>query len=382
MGYSEGMNPYQSGDAVTGDLFTDRADLVKRLREAMLNHQNVVLIGPRRYGKSSVVREAQGKAKRQGGRVAFANLANCNTREDVVEVLANAIMRDALSWLKGSLDALRERVGRTGIGLDIHPTMEGAFALKLIGEKKPPEFKQSVGTLVRLLAEAAASEGKPAALLIDEVQRVLEIEEGMPGTIKMIVDEVPSVSYVMCGSQRKLMESLVIGEDAPWLGIGDLILVGTIDRTPMVRFLRDRCEFGSKSMDPGVAEEIYDAGRGVPYYIQQLAYHAFAQADREVTRAAVEAGLRVLETDQGSWYQALAGRINTSQRRVLAALAVEPTATPYDRDYIHGHRLPSTSTVQSSLASLEKTELVEQGPGGVWRLANPFLEGWLQRQAV
>lgn len=132
----------------------------------------------------------------------------------------------------------------------------------------------------------------------------------------------------------------------------------------------------------GLAKGIYAAGRGVPYYIQQLAYHAFAQADREVTPDAVEAALGVLETDQGSWYQALAGRINTSQRRVLSALAIEPTANPYDREYIHGHRLPSTSTVQSSLAALEKTELIEQGPGGGWRLANPYLERWLKHQAV
>jgi len=208
---------------------------------------------------------------------------------------------------------------------------------------------------------------------------VLEIEAGLPGTIKVIVDEVPSVSYVMCGSQRKLMESLVTGEDAPWLGIGDLIMVGTNDRFPMVRFLRDRSQFGNKAMDAGVAGEIYDAGRGVPYYIQQLAYHAFAQADREVNPDAVTAGLRVLENDQGSWYQALAGRINTSQRRVLGALAVEPAETPYSSDYVHRHRLPATSTVQSSLNALERTELVEQGPGGAWRLANPFLESWLKR---
>ena len=50
---------------------------------------------------------------------------------------------------------------------------------------------------------------------------MLEIEAGLPGTIKVIVDEVPSVSYVMCGSQRKLTESLVTGKDAPWLRIGD-----------------------------------------------------------------------------------------------------------------------------------------------------------------
>ena len=77
----------------------------------------------------------------------------------------------------------------------------------------------------------------------------------------------------------------------------------------------------------------------------------------------------VLENAQGSWKQALAGRIDTSQRRVLGALAVEPAETPYSSDYVHRHHLPATSMVQSSLNALERTEPVEQGQGapGGWQ---------------
>ena len=53
-------------------------------------------------------------------------------------MLANAIMREPLGWLKGSLDSLRAKVGRTGIGLEVHTTMEGSPGLKLLGEKKAP----------------------------------------------------------------------------------------------------------------------------------------------------------------------------------------------------------------------------------------------------
>lgn len=70
-------NPFRSGAAVTGEYFTDRREEVGRLAGYMESGHNTVIIAPRRYGKSSVVREAMAKARRRGVRVGFANLQFC-----------------------------------------------------------------------------------------------------------------------------------------------------------------------------------------------------------------------------------------------------------------------------------------------------------------
>ena len=51
-------NPFYFGDLALDEAFTDRAAELKALETDMLNGQNVALIAPRRYGKSSLVRRA------------------------------------------------------------------------------------------------------------------------------------------------------------------------------------------------------------------------------------------------------------------------------------------------------------------------------------
>ena len=51
-------NPFTYGEAVADDAFTDRAPELAELEADLRNGQNVVVIAPRRYGKSSLVRAA------------------------------------------------------------------------------------------------------------------------------------------------------------------------------------------------------------------------------------------------------------------------------------------------------------------------------------
>ena len=51
-------NPFYFGDLALDEAFTDRPEELKSLETDLLNGQNVALIAPRRYGKSSLVRRA------------------------------------------------------------------------------------------------------------------------------------------------------------------------------------------------------------------------------------------------------------------------------------------------------------------------------------
>ena len=48
-------NPFLFGPLVSGDQFYDRADIERELLRAIENGTNVLLYGPRRYGKTSLV---------------------------------------------------------------------------------------------------------------------------------------------------------------------------------------------------------------------------------------------------------------------------------------------------------------------------------------
>jgi hypothetical protein len=50
--------PFKYGEIVTGQYFTNRNNEIKKLKNNFLSLQNTIIISPRRYGKSSLVKEA------------------------------------------------------------------------------------------------------------------------------------------------------------------------------------------------------------------------------------------------------------------------------------------------------------------------------------
>ena len=51
-------NPFKFGTVVDGDFFTDRKEELPRVMQMLSGHNHLIIISPRRYGKTSLVRKA------------------------------------------------------------------------------------------------------------------------------------------------------------------------------------------------------------------------------------------------------------------------------------------------------------------------------------
>ena len=67
-------NPFVYGEVVPQASFVDREDELDRLTRDLLAGQKVFLISPRRYGKSSLIRQALAAAARGGALIVDAPL--------------------------------------------------------------------------------------------------------------------------------------------------------------------------------------------------------------------------------------------------------------------------------------------------------------------
>jgi hypothetical protein len=67
----------------------------------------------------------------------------------------------------------------------------------------------------------------PACLILDEFQASADLSPRLPALLKALSDEHPTVSLVLAGSRRHLMESLVLAKGAPlttWLSVPPWVL--------------------------------------------------------------------------------------------------------------------------------------------------------------
>jgi hypothetical protein len=344
----------------------------------MMDGQNVILISPRRYGKSSLLREAIDHVRARRGQVGLANFYFCSDRAQVADALANAVISGALGWLSGRVAEVEERIRGTGLALELKVGKDG-FSVSGAPRPHDHDWNRELRAILRLL-RGAGSGKHPVALAIDEFQRVVDIDEGLAGVFKAMVDEIPEVSLVLAGSQRRTMERLAIGPHAPLLGVGEPMPLDVIPEEDMVRFLIDRAKIGGKLLAVESATRIYEVGRGVPYYVQELAYHAFAQAEYTVTLADVELAVEVLVGSVAGLSRPVYERLRPLERKVLLALAEQPAAQTYSADFLARSGVRASSSVERPLEELERVELVELSPVG-WRVANPFMEIWIRTRS-
>lgn len=84
-------NPFRYGALALDEAFTDRKGEIRELETDVRNGQDVVLLAPRRYGKSSLVWRVAQRLVRKRLLVAQVDLMTTPTKERLAEKLAKTI---------------------------------------------------------------------------------------------------------------------------------------------------------------------------------------------------------------------------------------------------------------------------------------------------
>jgi uncharacterized protein len=370
-------NPFHYGSPVTGDRFTDRAEELKALVTCMQRGQNAVVLSPRRYGKTSLLKRAVQDVRQAGGRSAMVNLIGCSSRRQVAQTLATGIAHEAMGWLGGRAELVREHLARIRAGVSLEVGQTG-LTVTLTPASSTADWSEVIGDVLRMLLQLGAR-NHPVSLVIDEFQRVAEIDDGLAGVFKTLVDELERVSLVFAGSKRHLMEELSTGPGAPLLKVGTRISLAPIPEALMAGFLVERCAAGKKDLDREVAAIIYRVARGIPNDVQQLAFWAFEEPGRRITRPSVERALDRVVSLQAEDFAEAYEKLAPSQQRLLEVLTAGPVADVYSRQMMQLVDVANANAIRVALRRLGELELVERTPAG-WRVTSVFFERWLVRK--
>ena len=374
---SDMPNPFQFSDPVLGESFADRKDELETLTARMLTGQNVIVISPRRYGKTSLILNAQDAVRRRGGRTGIANLFWCQSRQDVAQELANAVVRGPLGWLRGRLEEIRRRLSDLP-GAVLSVEKEG-YRITLSPQHSKTDWTAEIRHIMGLLQEGR-TERHPLSLVIDEFQKVAEIDPNLPGLFKSLTDlELRGISLVLSGSRRHVMHKLHAGPGAPLLGVGELLTLDLVPEADMIAFLQERARSEGRSMTEAAARLIYARARGVPAYVQRVAFEAF-EAGTEITEVEAKLAVETVLRRERQYFEVIYEDLSLVQRSVIRALGVEPTRNPSSRDFMDRSGVRAASSSQRAIAALEAAEKIELGPDG-WQVADPLFALWLARGA-
>lgn len=165
-------NPFEYGRELSSAEIVDRTDEVDLVAGTLVGGGRLFVIGPRRFGKTSILRAATERVQSQGAVVFRYNAEAYPT----LTTLAERIVSDSAKALTGPVRRAGKRVQEAFGALRpqlAYDPLSDTFSASLTaakGQTEPSLLSDALGGLDVL----AGASDKPVAVVIDEFQRVVE----------------------------------------------------------------------------------------------------------------------------------------------------------------------------------------------------------------
>ncbi len=379
-------NPFVYGEIVPREAFLDRVDELNRLVADLDDGQKIFLISPRRYGKSSLIRQALRAASRGGALTVDVTVSSYSSYLAFLEGYAQALVSArnrwdrALIWLREAISAVRPE-GRYA------PSTAGASAAELVvsfpGVRSERDVARLATEVFALPGRLAETHGRRMAVALDEFQAIAAFDGGsVEHALRAAVQHQRRVGYVFAGSEPSLMERM-LGPRRPFYKAGPVVRLGKIPPEQFAHFIEARFTRTGIRPEAGLGRAIVELAGNLPYDVQRLAHETWddvrAVRGRRVTLDDLHRVLRRLLDEQGVIFEAVWQRLTVAQRAVLRAVVIEDGRELLSAEVRARHRLGGPSTVQSALAALVREDLVAR-ENSRYAVIDSLIREWIARK--
>jgi hypothetical protein len=377
-------NPFVYGEIVTAAAFADREDERARLGRDLAGGQKVFLISPRRYGKSSLVRDVMRGLAKQNILTVEVTVASSSSYIGFLEAYAQALVAADTPasrlrrWASDLLGAIRPE-----LRFDADPTGRAKFALAFPAVRTARDAARVASEVFALPGRIAAARKQRMAIALDEFQAISAFNGGsVEQALRAAAQEQRQVGYVFSGSEPSLMERM-LGPRRPFYKAGPVMRLEKINPQDFAVFIESRFQGSGIRAEPGLSDAIVELAANVPYDVQRLAHETWDDVKASGRRAAglddLHATLTRLLGEQHTVFEEQWQRLTLPQRAVLRALVIEDGRELMSSDVRTRHRLPGTSTVQAALAALLRQDIITKD-GGRYVAVDSLYREWVARK--
>jgi uncharacterized protein len=356
-------NPFKFGTIVDGSYFTDREEEMATISSYLKSHNHLILISPRRYGKTSLIRKVIAGSERA---FIYLDLQMVISVDDLASQILKRIYRIfTFQKIKGFIKAFRLIPTVT-----MHPvTGEAEISFKP-GSKELSPLEDVLN-----LIEKLASPNKSIIVVLDEFQEIFRINEGLDKLMRSVMQNHKNINYVFTGSSESMIREIFEKKSSPFYRFGTLMTLGKITPEKFTPFLEEKFDAIIKN-GRELSESIIKISGSHPFYTQQLAFTVWELITRngfskDIAETAADEIVRSHDND----FERLWNSLNRTDMTLLTGIAtsdVSPLSDAFSRIFGTG----AASTTFSTLQRLLRKGLVIK-ENGTYDIDDPFMKRWI-----
>ena len=393
-------NPFEFGRELDSKELVNRHEEMQIVRETIETGGKLFIIGPRRFGKTSLITAVAEKMTEEGNIILNYNAESFPE----IEQLVKRMIEDSARNLKGKIEKIGEQIKLSFKNLKPEISFSATQT----------DWKATLGTNV------AASAVNPTELLVDALNGLETLAADLPGEkrVCLIIDEFQEIlaqdklaaekqiraaiqkhrhiAYIFAGSKTQMLSEMITDPSRPFYRLGKQLWVDAIPRPEFVRFLVDSFTKGdffppktTLSEKNELALQIITLADDVPYNVQMLAHFIWnrlsvfkvgAPDTAYLTSGVIKEALNSLVKQSDAFHTQIWTNLTSNQKKALAGVVSENGRNLLSREISQITKMP-TATMQTALRSLTSQNILRQKEkeGSVhYIFEDPFFSHWIR----
>lgn len=398
-------NPFEFGRELGVDELVDRQEEVAAVMRTLREGGKLFLVGPRRYGKTSILKTAGDRLVREQSALLFRYNAEGFTD---TEQLVSRIVADAATALRAPFERVGETIKkyfrRLQPEVSFNATQDSWSAKIGIAQNRAGQERElhllvdALDGLEKLATEQPKN--RPVGLIIDEFQKLVEGGTGSEAQVRAAIQRHARTGYVFAGSKTRLLTDMVTNASRPFYRLGSSLFIAEIPREDFRQFLTSKFAAGGFGIEGGSAREreegrkspvdmILEYSEEVPYNVQMLAHICWEMltergAGSTLTREVVDQALDRLVRQSDAFYTQVWNQQTVNQQKALIACIEAGGRNMLSIKITHSTK-KGPGTIKRALESLVARDILreEEKLGQIrYRFEDPFFARWISTFAA
>lgn len=370
-------NPFIVTGKIEPEYFCDRVTESARLVKSVTNGNNMVIISPRRMGKTGLIQFCYDKPEIADEYYTFfIDILHTSSLREFTYLLGRAIYETLLprSRKMASLFILTIKSISGKFGFDPITGMP-TFNVEL-GDIDRPEY--TLDEIFQYLAYA----DKPCIVAIDEFQQIAKYpEKNIEAQLRTHIQKLRNCNFIFAGSERHMMQEMFTSAARPFYHSADMLELKAIVPEIYIPFIAGHFKKRNRRIASDDIERVYNLFKGHTYYVQKAFNEAFADTPEgeECTLETIRAAIDNMVASNDTIFREILSNIPEKQKELLYAIAKEGEAERItSAAFIKRHSLASASSVQSAMKKLLEKDIITE-INKVFSVTDKLFAMWMNR---
>ena len=347
---------------VSGNHFTNRTNYIEQVLSIINSENHLVLISPRRYGKTSLVNVALEKLSRPLIQMDMQLVT------DIPDFAAQFLRKTIKVYPLEKIKQLLKNFRILPV-LSLNPVTNNVDVSFHYNSNPLPILED----VLNLVEKLSAPQKKPI-VVFDEFQDIFRFDKNFDKKLRSVIQHHQKVNYIFLGSIESMMKNIFEKKKSPFYHFGHIHHLDRIPEKDTRQYLATRLKKATPDYQQ-ITEQIIEFTGCHPYYTQKMAFYIWENLSKGITDNCFDLTVQQLIQAYDNEYERQWNYVNLIDKKILIGLAARPD-NPLSKTFNATYTNTATSTIFSGLKRLIKMGYIIK-VNNKYEIDDPVFARWI-----